>query len=66
MTFVMPWAFMTSSDSQALDTESSHAPGPTYRFQGSMNVDRGTGVSAAVTVHRFVFLVFYIWCISKV
>ena len=30
-----------------------------------MNVHRGTGVSAAVTVHSFVFLLFYIRCISK-
>ena len=56
---------MTGSDRQALDTESSQTPGLTYGFQGSMNFHRGTGVSAAVTVHRFVFLVFYIRCISK-
>ena len=50
MTFAVSWAFMTGSDSQAVDTESSKAPGLTYRFQGSMNVHHGTGVSAAVTV----------------
>ena len=66
MTFAVSIAFMTGSDSQLVDTESSKAPGLTYRFQGSMNVDRGTGVNAAVTVHRFVFFVFYIRCISKV
>ena len=56
---------MTGSDSQAVYTESSQAPGNTHRFQGFMNVHRGTGVSATVTVRHFVFLVFYIWCISK-
>ena len=50
MTFAVSWAFMTGSDSQAVDTESSKAPCLTYRFQGSMNVHRGTAVSAAVTV----------------
>ena len=50
---------MTGSESQAVDTESSQAPGLTCRYQGSMNIDRCTGVSAAVTTHRF-FLVFYI------
>ena len=65
VTFSVSWAFLTGSNSQAVDTESSQAPGLTHRFQGFMNVHRGTGVSAAVTVHRFVFLVFYIRCISK-
>ena len=65
MTFHVPWAFMAGSDSQAVDTESPQAPGLTYRLQGSMNVQRGTGVSAAVTVQRCVFLVFYIRCISR-
>ena len=65
MTFAVSWEFMKCSDSQAVDTESSQAPGLTHRFLGFMNVHRGTGVSVAVTVHRFVFLVFYIRCISK-
>ena len=56
---------MTGSDSQAVDSESSQAPGLTYRFQGWMNVHRGTGVNAVVTLHRFVFLVFQIRFISK-
>ena len=64
MTFtVLCRAFMTGSDSQAVDTEFSQAPGLTHRFQGFMNVHRGIGVSAAVTAHRFHFLVFYIRCI---
>ena len=65
MTFAVSRAFMTGSDSQALDTESSHAPCLSYRFQWSMDVHRGTHVSVIVTVHRFVFLVFHIPCISK-
>ena len=65
MTFDVSWAFTTGSDSQAVNTESSQVPGLTYRFQGSMNIHRGTGVSATVTVHCFVFLVFYIRCRSK-
>ena len=58
MTFDVSWTFMAGSDSQAVDTESSQAPGCTYCFQGSRNVKRGTGVSAAVTVHCCAFLVF--------
>ena len=46
---------MTCSDSQAVDPESSQAPGLTYYFQGSMNVHLGTDVSAALTVHRVVY-----------
>ena len=65
MRFDVSLAFMAGPDSPAVDTESSQAPGLTYRFQGSMNVQRGTGVSAAVTVYRCIFLVFYIRCISK-
>ena len=68
MTFAVSQAFMTGSDSQAGDTESSKAPDLTCRlnsFPRSLNVHRGTFVSAAVTVYCCVFLVSYIRCISK-
>ena len=39
---------MKGSDSQVVDSESSQAPGLTYRIQGWMNVHPGTGVNAAV------------------
>ena len=41
---------MTASDSRAVDTESPQAPSLTCRYQGSINVDRGTGVSSAMTI----------------
>ena len=65
MTFDVSLTLMAGSDSPEVDTDSSLAPGITYRLQGSMNVQRGTCVSASVTVLRCVFLVFYIRCISK-
>ena len=55
MTFAVSWTFKVGSDSEAVDTESSKAPCLTYRFQEFIHVHRGSCVSAAVTVHRFVF-----------
>ena len=42
---------MTGSDSKAVGIESSQAPGLTYGFQWSKNVQRGTGIGAEVSVH---------------
>ena len=42
----------------SIDTVSSQASGLFFRFQESMNVHRGTGVSTAVTLHKSFILYF--------
>ena len=44
--------FMVGVDKQPVDTDSSQASGHASRFQDSMNVHRGTGVSTAVTLRQ--------------
>ena len=48
MAFAVSRAFMVSLDKQPVDTDSSQAFGLALRFQESMNVHRGTGVTTAV------------------
>ena len=57
------WAFIVGSDKQPVDTDSFQASGLVSRFQESMNVHRGTGVSTAVTLHQS-FLVLYMFYIG--
>ena len=45
-------AFMVGLDKQPVDTDSSQASGLASRFQESMNVPRGTGVSTALTLRQ--------------
>ena len=52
MTLVVSQAFMVPLDKQQVDTDSSQSSGLASRFQESMNVHRGTGVSTAVTWHQ--------------
>ena len=51
---------MAFLDNQPVDTDSSKASSITSRFHGSMNVQHGTGMSATVTLHQFIFFVFEI------
>ena len=51
-------AFLVGLAKQPVDTDSSQACGLASRFQESMNVQRGTGVSTAVTLHQSFFLYF--------
>ena len=51
MTLAVSLAFMVGLDKQPLDTDSFQACGIASRFQESINVHRGTGVSTAVTLH---------------
>ena len=53
---------MVGLDKQPVDTDASQVSGLASRFQKSMNVHRGTGLSAAVTLHQsfFVFYMFHI------
>ena len=55
LTFAVSRAFMVGLGYQPVDTDSSQPPGLASRFQESMNVHRGTGVSTAVTMHQFFF-----------
>ena len=50
---------MVGLDKQLVDTDSSQASGLAPRFQESMNVQRGTYFSTAVTLNKS-FLVVYI------
>ena len=46
--------FMVGLDKQPVDADSSsQASGLVPRFQESMNVHHGTGVSTAVTLHQY-------------
>ena len=59
MTLAVSRAFMVGLDKQPVDMpDSSQASGLASRFQESMNVHRGTGVSTAVTLHLFCILRF--------
>ena len=59
MTLTVSRTFMAG-----LDKQSSQASGLTSRFQKSMNVHRGTGVSTNVTLHQSLFL--YSTCYTSV
>ena len=49
MTLAVLRAFVVGLDKQPVDTDSSHASGLACRYQESMNVHRGTGVSTALS-----------------
>ena len=52
MTLAVSLAFMVGLNKHPIDTDSSKASGLASRFQESMNIHRGTGVSTAVTLHQ--------------
>ena len=54
---------MVGLDKHPVDTHSSKATGLASRFQESMNVNRGTGVSTAVTL---ISLFLYFTCFTLV
>ena len=56
---------MIDVDKQPVDTDSPQASGLASRFQKSMNVHRGTGVSTTVTLHQSFWVVFYMFYIGK-
>ena len=58
-TFVVSRAFMAGAASQAVDADSSRAPGLTSGLQGSVNVHRGALLLVPVTVHQF-FVFYYL------
>ena len=58
MTLAVSRAFMVGLGKQPVDTDSSQASGLASRFQESLNVHRGTGVSTIVTLHQSLFLYF--------
>ena len=60
MTLAVSRAFMVGLDKQPVDTNTSQTSGLTSRFQESMNVHRGTGVSTAVILHQFLFCILYV------
>ena len=59
MTLAVSRAFMVNLDKQPVDTDSSQASGLASRFQESINVHRGTGVSTAVTLHQSCFFLYF-------
>ena len=64
MTLAVSRPFMVGLDKQPVDSGSSQASGLAFRFQESMNVLRGTGVSTAVTLHQSLFFLFYMFYIG--
>ena len=64
MTLAESRAFMVGLENYPVDTDSSNASGLTSRFQESMNVHPGTGISTAVTLHQSFFL--YFTCLTLV
>ena len=58
--------FMVGLDKQTVDTDSSQASGLASRFQESMNVHRGTGVSTAVSLHHCHQSFLYFTCFTLV
>ena len=52
MTLAVSRAVIVDLDKQPVDTDPSQASGLASRFQESMTVHRGTGVSTAVTLHQ--------------
>ena len=60
MTLVVSRAFMVGLDKHPVDTVSFKACGLASRFQESMNVHYGTGVSAAVTLHQVFFCILHV------
>ena len=55
MTFTVSHVFMVGLDKQPLNTDPSQTSGLAPRFQESMNVHRGAGVSTAVTLQTFLY-----------
>ena len=51
MTLAVSRAFIADLNKQPVDADSSQASGLASRFQESINVHRGTGVSTAETLH---------------
>ena len=58
MALAVSQAFMVGLDKQPVDTDSPQESSLASRFQESMNVQRGTGVSTAVTLHQSSFLIY--------
>ena len=67
MTLAVSRALMVGLDQKPVDNDSSQTSGLASRFQGSMNVDRGTGVSTAVTLHQSFFGILHVlhWLITS-
>ena len=66
MTLAVSWAFMVGLDKQPVDTDTSQASGLAFRFQESMNVHRGTGVSTADTLHQFLLCILCFTLINNI